>query len=50
MEIFQAIGTDAALVIFSAAGLLATAIAIVADTKTQKAGLAGGSVPIEIDR
>ena len=47
MDLFSAIGTDAALVLFSAAGLLATTIAIVADTRTQKATLAKTSVRID---
>lgn len=37
MDLLQAIGTDGAIVLFSVAGLVATAAAIVADTRTQKA-------------
>lgn len=36
MEIIAGIGTDGALLLFSAAGLIATAVAIVFDTRTQR--------------
>jgi hypothetical protein len=37
MDLLQVIGSDAAIFLFSVAGLVATAVAIVADTRTQKA-------------
>lgn len=44
MDLLQAIGTDGAILLFSAAGLVATTVAILADTKTQKADLARESI------
>jgi hypothetical protein len=43
----QAIGSDSAILLFSAAGLVATTVAILADTKTQKADLARDLVRID---
>lgn len=37
MEILKVIGTDAALFLFCAAGLVATTVAIVVDTRSQAA-------------
>jgi hypothetical protein len=37
MDLLQVIGSDAAILLFSVAGLVATAVAIVADTRTQRA-------------
>ena len=46
MDLLQAIGSDGAILLFSAAGLVATTLAILADTKTQKAEIGRGSVRI----
>jgi hypothetical protein len=48
MDISAALGSDLAILLFSAAGLFATAVAIVHDTKTQAADLAKGTVEIRI--
>lgn len=47
MELVQAIGSDAAILLFSAAGLVATTVAILVDTRTQKAGLARESIRVK---
>ncbi len=47
MDLLQVIGSDGAILLFSAAGLVATTVAILADTKTQKADLARD--PVRID-
>lgn len=47
MDVFQAFGTDIALLLFSAAGLVATTVAILHDTRTQAADVAKGSVRLE---
>jgi hypothetical protein len=47
MDLLQAISTDGAILLFSAAGLVATTVAILADTKTQKADLARD--PVRVD-
>ena len=47
MDLLQVIGTDGAILLFSAAGLVATTVAILADTKTQKAGLARDAVRVD---
>lgn len=47
MDVVQAIGGDAAILLFSAAGLLATTVAIVLDTKTQAADVAKEPVRLE---
>ncbi len=44
MDLVATIGTDGALLLLSAAGLLATAVAIVVDTRRQRAGLTKGSI------
>lgn len=36
MDLFQAIASDGAILLFSAAGLVATTVAILRDTQTQK--------------
>ncbi len=46
MDLTVVVGSDPAILFFSAAGLLATAVAIVHDTKTQAAKLA--KEPIKI--
>jgi hypothetical protein len=48
MELIQAIGTDGALLVFSAVGLAATTIAILVDTRVQKTQLA--DQPIRFER
>jgi hypothetical protein len=40
MDLLQTIGTDGALLIFSAAGLVATTLAILRDTQVQRTHLA----------
>ncbi len=40
MDLVQVIGGDAAILLFSAAGLVATSVAILLDTKTQASDLA----------
>lgn len=40
MDLFQALSSDVALILFSAAGLAATTVAILVDTRTQASGLA----------
>lgn len=47
MELMQAIGSDGAILLFSAAGLVATTVAILADTRTQKAELARDTVRVD---
>lgn len=47
MDLFQALGTDVAILLFSAAGLVATTVAILHDTRSQAADLARGSVRIK---
>jgi hypothetical protein len=47
MDLLQAIGSDGAILLFSAAGLVATTLAILADTRTQKADVARGSFRAE---
>ena len=42
MDLLQVIGSDGAILLFSAAGLVATTLAILADTKTQKADWRAG--------
>jgi hypothetical protein len=37
MDLLHVIGSDTAILLFSFAGLVATAVAIIADTRTQKA-------------
>jgi hypothetical protein len=37
MDLLQVIGSDTAILLFSVAGLVATAVAIIVDTRTQKA-------------
>lgn len=44
MDVFQAIASDGGILLFSVAGLVATTVAILADTRSQKAGLARASV------
>ena len=44
MDVFQAIASDGGILLFSFAGLVATTVAILADTRSQKAGLARASV------
>lgn len=41
MDVLQSVIDDGALLVFSVAGLLATAIAIARDTRAQKADLTG---------
>ncbi|MDE3112499.1 MAG: hypothetical protein KGN00_12410 [Chloroflexota bacterium] len=48
MDLAQAIGSDAAILLFSAAGLVATTVAILLDTKTQAADVA--KEPVRVDR
>ena len=48
MDLFQAVGSDAALLLFSAFGLAATSVAILVDTRMQRAQLA--RQPIRIRR
>lgn len=47
MDLLQAIGGDGAILLFSAAGLIATTVAILADAKTQKADLARESIRVD---
>ncbi len=47
MDLLQTIGTDGAILLFSAAGLVVTTAAILADTKAQKADLAERSIRAE---
>lgn len=47
MDLVQAIGTDGALFLFSLAGLVATTVAILVDTRTQRAGLARESIRVK---
>jgi hypothetical protein len=47
MDLFQAVGSDVAILLFSAAGLAATTVAIIVDTKTQAAELA--KEPVRFD-
>jgi hypothetical protein len=47
VDLMQAIGSDGAILLFSAAGLVATTLAILADTRTQKADVARGSIRAE---
>lgn len=44
MELFQAIASDGGILLFSVAGLVATSVAILADTRTQRSELARASV------
>lgn len=46
MDITAAIGSDLAILLFTAAGLLATTVAIVHDTRAQAAQLAKETVDI----
>ena len=46
MDLLATIGTDGALFVFSAAGLLATALAIVLDTRRQREAPGKGSVRV----
>ncbi|HEX9437693.1 MAG TPA: hypothetical protein VGA16_11105 [Candidatus Limnocylindria bacterium] len=47
MDLVQVIGSDGAILLFSAAGLVATTLAILADTKTQRADLARESMRVK---
>jgi len=47
MELVQAIGSDGAILLFSVAGLVVTTVAILQDTRTQKAGLARGPLRVK---
>lgn len=47
MDLVQAIASDSALLVFSAAGLVATTVAILVDTRTQKAHVAKERVRID---
>lgn len=47
MDLFQALGGDAGLFLFLAAGLAATTVAILVDTRTQQADLARQSVRVD---
>ncbi len=47
MDVVQAIGGDTAILLFSVAGLVATTVAIVLDTKTQAADVAKEPVRLE---
>jgi hypothetical protein len=44
MELFQAIASDGGILLFSVAGLVATTVAILADTNAQRSELARASV------
>lgn len=47
MDLIQTLGSDAALLLFSAAGLVATTVAILHDTRTQVTDLAKGNMRAE---
>lgn len=47
MDFIGTLSSDGALLLFSAAGLVATLVAIVFDTRTQRTDLAKANVPLE---
>lgn len=47
MDVVQAIGSDIAILLFSAAGLVATTVAILVDTRTQAHELAREPIRIK---
>lgn len=47
MDVIGTLGSDAALLLFSAAGLVATTVAILFDTRSQRTELQGANVRLE---
>lgn len=47
MDVLAVAGTDGAILMFSLAGLFVTAVAILADTRSQRADLARNSVRVD---
>ncbi len=47
MDVIGTLGSDAALLLFSAAGLVATMVAILFDTRSQRTELANANVRAE---
>lgn len=47
MDVIGTLGSDAALLLFSAGGLIATTVAILFDTRTQRTELAKAHVRLE---
>lgn len=47
MDVIGTFGSDAALLLFSAAGLVATTVAILYDTRTQRTELQSANVRVE---
>lgn len=47
MDLIGTLGSDAALLLFSAAGLVATTLAILYDTRSQRTDLARADVRLE---
>lgn len=47
MDVIGTLGSDAALLLFSAAGLVATTVAILFDTRTQRTDLARANIRAE---
>jgi hypothetical protein len=47
VDVIGTLGSDAALLLFSAAGLVATTVAILFDTRNQRTELANANVRVE---